>query len=127
MKAQFATMEVLVALIFVLSALGFAARTYTSNVQNAERSSAQLLQGEALYDITAQTMDNAQMRACIANYSLSDSSCIGAYITRFSQVYKQAVAVSIGNKSTGPLTGAIGCMPYPLGNVTLELCISAGG
>ncbi len=130
MKAQFATVEAVVSLLFVLSLAVFCIKEAAAYAQSSFEARQGLATSIATYDLISQLMGNGTAKACAAVFAASgDSSCIAGYASAYESAYGlSSVALTIGNRTYGSMANStVRCFPYNItGNVSIA-CIGVRG
>jgi hypothetical protein len=131
MRAQFATIEALVSLLVVLSAVSFVSWEISLNTRSVGAERSRIAQSMAAYDFFEQIAENKSTNDCAALSSATrNAGCLNTTI----DLYKEAFGISqfgvaLPGLSVGNATGGVEeCLPIHLSslNLTSEVCITEG-
>ncbi len=131
MRAQFATIEAILAMFLVLSAVSFVSVGISLGDRNYYSESGKLVQSIAIYDAADQIAKNLSANDCIAlsgagNNPACARNLTESYKTAFglSQFEIVAAGFAIGNSTKNSTTS---CFPifFESANATCEVCLIA--
>lgn len=127
MKAQFATIEAIMALLVVIAVAAFTGNAINRLNTDAYSAREALASSFAVYDFLNQASSNRSLEECMALYLTGNQTCASGYLEIYRSLYGlRSFGIALGNGSEIGDGGIVRCFPYRFGTDYEELCIEAG-
>ena len=127
MRIQFATLEVIISLLIVLSVVAYFEAYFVQVPNQYYHARETLAASMAEYDIMNNAMRNLSTAMCLSMYLTENSDCIKTLIYGYGLLYGiHNLSVSDGSKLPGGSNSPTGCFPYPVNGLLYTLCFDGG-
>ncbi|VVB77049.1 Uncharacterised protein [uncultured archaeon] len=128
MRAQFATVEALLAVTAILSAASFMSASMSEDRSAMYFERSRLVQSAAVYDLSNYLARNRSANDCLAH---SDAACANAIVGNYESVFGiENISVATSGFAAGAYAsrGVLDCFPFRFlsTNESDAVCISAG-
>ncbi len=126
MKAQFATFEALIALLFSLSVVAALDGRISAVNHGYTYARANLTSSILDYDLLNNMLHNTTASACLENYVSGNALCIDQYLKGYLLTYRvRSINISVpGENANENASGIVRCFPYVINGLAMPLCVS---